>query len=221
MGGTPVRNLQRVSLRLAWIRLLISAAVGLVVCLVVGRAAPWQVSALAGWNAGATVMLGWVLSRLLPLDGAGTKANAMREDNSRVVADVVLVGASVASLVGVGFALLKSNDMAASTGAALTGLAVLTVVLSWTVVHTVYMLHYARLYYGDGGTGVEFNGGEPADYRDFAYLAFTIGMTYQVSDTDLTTKPMRRAATHHALLSYLFGTVVVAMTINVVASLVK
>jgi uncharacterized membrane protein len=98
---------------------------------------------------------------------------------------------------------------------------VLTVVLSWTVVHTVYMLRYAQLYYARGGKGVEFNGGEPPDYRDFAYLAFTIGMTYQVSDTDLTTKPIRRTATHHALLSYLFGTVVVAMTINVVASLVK
>jgi uncharacterized membrane protein len=145
---------------------------------------------------------------------------ATREDNSRVLADILLVGASVASLVGVGFALMKSNDMDASTGAGLTGLAVLTVVLSWTVVHTVYMLRYAQLYYA-GGKGVDFNGGEPPDYRDFAYLAFTIGMTYQVSDTDLTTKPIRRTATHHALLSYLFGTVVVAMTINVVASLVK
>jgi uncharacterized membrane protein len=187
----------------------------------VGLIAPWQVASLAGWNVAAAVMVAWVLSSLLPLDGAGTAAMATREDNSRVLADILLVGASVASLVGVGFALMKSNDMDASTGAGLTGLAVLTVVLSWTVVHTVYMLRYAQLYYARGGKGVEFNGGEPPDYRDFAYLAFTIGMTYQVSDTDLTTKPIRRTATHHALLSYLFGTVVVAMTINVVASLVK
>jgi uncharacterized membrane protein len=195
--------------------------IGAVAWVAVGLIAPWQVASLAGWNVAAAEMVAWVLSSLLPLDGAGTAAMATREDNSRVLADILLVGASVASLVGVGFALMKSNDMDASTGAGLTGLAVLTVVLSWTVVHTVYMLRYAQLYYARGGKGVEFNGGEPPDSRDFAYLAFTIGMTYQVSDTDLTTKPIRRTATHHALLSYLFGTVVVAMTINVVASLVK
>lgn len=197
-----------------------SFLLGAAVWVAVGLAAPWQVASLAGWDLAAAVLLVWILSSLLPRDSNATAAIAGREDNSRVLADTLLVGASVASLVGVGFALLKSNDMGSSTGGALTGLAVLTVVLSWTVVHTVYMLHYARLYYAQG-TGVEFNGGERPDYRDFAYLAFTIGMTYQVSDTDLTTKSMRRTATHHALLSYLFGTVVVAMTINVVASLVR
>ena len=95
-----------------------------------------------------------------------------------------------------------------------------TVVLSWLVVHTVYMLRYARLHYMTGG-GVDFPGDEAPDYRDFAYLALTIGMTYQVSDTGFTNKQLRRTATHHALLSYLFGTVVVAVTINVVASLVR
>ncbi len=207
-------------LRRARTRLAVSVLVGALVWAAVGFAAPWQVASLAGWDVAAAVLLVWVLSSLLPRDTDATASIATREDNSRVLADTILVGASVASLVGVGFALLKSNDMGSSEGAGLTGLAVLTVVLSWTVVHTVYMLHYARLYYAQG-TGVEFNGGEPPDYRDFAYLAFTIGMTYQVSDTDLTTKAMRRTATHHALLSYLFGTVVVAMTINVVASLVK
>jgi uncharacterized membrane protein len=165
-------------------------------------------------------MVGWILWSLLPLDGADTAAMATREDNSRVLADLLLVGASVASLVAVGFALIKSTGMDSGPAAGLTAVAVLTVVLSWAVVHTVYMLRYARLFYVDH-TGVDFNGESEPDYRDFAYLAFTIGMTYQVSDTDLTTRPIRRTATHHALLSYLFGTVVVAMTINVVASLVK
>ena len=68
---------------------------------------------------------------------------------------------------------------------------------------------------------MDFNEQDDPDYRDFMYLALTIGMTYQVSDTDLTTKIVRRTATRHALLSYLFGTVVVAMMINVVAGLLK
>jgi len=82
----------------------------------------------------------------------------------------------------------------------------------------VYTLRYADLYYQHEG-GLDFNQTEEPDYRDFAYLAFTIGMTYQVSDTNLRLKAVRRTALRHALLSYLFGAVIIAMTINIVASL--
>jgi uncharacterized membrane protein len=120
----------------------------------------------------------------------------------------------------VGFALLKASRSHGYDQAAITAVAVLTVVLSWAAVQTIFMLRYARLYYTEG-RGVDFNEDDKPDFRDFAYLAVTIGMTYQVSDTDLTTKSVRRTATRHALLSYVFGTFVVAMTINVVASLLK
>jgi uncharacterized membrane protein len=83
------------------------------------------------------------------------------------------------------------------------------------------MLRYARLYYADPVGGVDFNEDVRPDFSDFAYLAFTIGMTYQVSDTDLTNRRIRRTALRHALLSFLFGTVIVAMTINIVAGLLK
>jgi len=92
-------------------------------------------------------------------------------------------------------------------------------VLSWAVVHTVYTLRYAAAYYGEPAGGIGFNGGEPPSYRDFAYLAFTIGMTFQVSDTALQTTALRRTALRHALLSYLFGTGILAVTINLVAGL--
>lgn len=91
--------------------------------------------------------------------------------------------------------------------------------MSWTVLHTVSLLHYARLYYTAPEGGVDFNSDEPPEYSDFAYLAFTIGMTCQVSDTNLTSEPMRRAALGHALLSFVFGTFILAMTINAVAGL--
>jgi len=81
-------------------------------------------------------------------------------------------------------------------------------------------LRYAGLYYRDG-EGVDFNEDDDPDYRDFAYLALTIGMTFQVSDTDLKTKAIRHTAIRHALLSYLFGAVVIAMVINVVAGLLN
>jgi uncharacterized membrane protein len=87
------------------------------------------------------------------------------------------------------------------------------------MVHTVFMLRYAQLYYAGEQGGIDFNQADPPTYTDFAYLAFTIGMTFQVSDTPLRSKVIRRTALRHALLSYLFGTGILATTINLVASL--
>ena len=81
--------------------------------------------------------------------------------------------------------------------------------LSWAAVHTVFTLRYAQLFYrgGGNGSGIDFNEDDPPDYRDFAYLALTIGMTFQVSDTDLGSKAIRRTALRHALISWIFGAV--------------
>jgi uncharacterized membrane protein len=97
---------------------------------------------------------------------------------------------------------------------------VASVAVSWGVVHTVYAVRYADLYYRNDG-GITFPGDDEPAYRDFAYLAFTVGMTYQVSDTGLTSPVMRRTVLRHSLLSYVFGTAVIAMTINVVSSLLN
>jgi uncharacterized membrane protein len=93
------------------------------------------------------------------------------------------------------------------------------VALAWACVHTVYALRYARLYYAPPLGGIDFPGDDSPDYRDFVYLAFTIGMAFQVSDTGLSQKRIRRVATRHALLAYLFGAVILAVAINSVAGL--
>jgi uncharacterized membrane protein len=95
------------------------------------------------------------------------------------------------------------------------------VVLSWTVVHTVFALRYASLYYHGTDGGLDFNQDTPPRFSDFAYVAFTIGMTFQVSDTELTTPEVRGTALRHALLSYLFGSVILAATINLIAGLAR
>jgi uncharacterized membrane protein len=82
-------------------------------------------------------------------------------------------------------------------------------------------VRYGDIFYADPVGGVTFNQDEKPDYRDFAYLAFTIGMTYQVSDTSLTNTVIRRAVSRHALLSFLFGAVIVALAINTVSSLLQ
>jgi uncharacterized membrane protein len=101
------------------------------------------------------------------------------------------------------------------------GLGAGSVVVSWLVVHTIFTLKYARPYYGGDSRegGVDFENDVRPPYSDFAYLAFTIGMTFQVSDTDLQSAAFRRLALRHALLSYLFGAVILAATINLVAGI--
>jgi uncharacterized membrane protein len=100
-----------------------------------------------------------------------------------------------------------------------TALAVGSVVVSWVLVHTLFTVRYARLYYLPPAGGIDFNDDEPPQYSDFAYIAFTIGMTFQVSDTDVRSKAVRRAALQQALLSFPLGTVIIATTVNLVAGL--
>ncbi len=152
-------------------------------------------------------------------DAARTARVARAEDGSRPVADSVLIAASVASLLGVAFILLDASSRSGPTKGLYIALAVSGVIAAWAVVHTVYTLRYARLYYSDPIGGVDFHADDPPDYLDFAYVALTIGMTFQVSDTDLTARQIRRTAVRHALLSYVFGAVIVAITINIVGTL--
>ena len=180
-----------------------------------------SVTALLGWDAAALVFLALVWLAVAPMGAAATAVSAQAEDASRTEGEAILVGAGTASLVAVGFTLV---DAGRSTGAArvsLIALAVVSVVLAWASVHTVYALRYARLYYAEPVGGIDFNGDDAPCYLDFAYVALTVGMTSQVSDTSLTHPRLRRTAIHHALLSYLFAAVVVALMINIVASLLR
>jgi uncharacterized membrane protein len=179
--------------------------------------ASWSVAALVAWDAAATVFIAWVWLTVVTA-GEGTTARMARSEDSRPAAEAMVVGAGLASLLAVAFTLVRAGHTTGTDRGLLMALAVASVVLGWISVHTVYLLRYARLYYGAPVGGIDFHGDHP-DYLDFAYLALTIGMTFQVSDTDLVARRVRRTAVHHALLSYLFGTVVVAITINVVAGL--
>ncbi|MFL5962117.1 MAG: DUF1345 domain-containing protein [Gaiellaceae bacterium] len=183
-----------------------------------GGALP-SVAILAGWDTAAAVFLVWVWSTVAGKDAAATALSAQAEDASRAASEAALIGACIASLVTVAFTLVEAGDTTGAGRALLIVLAVGSVVLAWASVHTVYALRYARLYYSEPVGGIDFNESDPPRYLDFAYVALTVGMTSQVSDTALTARRLRRAAIHHALLSYVFGTTIVALTINIVASL--
>jgi uncharacterized membrane protein len=211
-----------VSFALARTRAVVAFVSGLAAFGVATSFTPWQAAVMVGWSVLSAVIVAWTLLAVWSLDGDGTAALATRADESRAVGDVLLTLAAIASLVSIGFALVKAGQSQGMSQAVLTALAILTVVLSWAMVHVIYTLRYAHLYYSLGeGDGIDFNNDPEPDYHDFAYVAFTIGMTFQVSDTNLTAKPIRRAALRHALLSYLFGVVVIAMAINGVAGLLN
>jgi uncharacterized membrane protein len=202
----------------AWIRVVVAAAIGVVAAAV--TAVAWRVSVAPslGWAVAAGFYVMWNLLILVPMDADTTAAHATREDPSRRVAHVLVLLASLASLLAV--AVLLSRGASRGTAQDVTdALAVCCVAASWLLIHTVFMLSYARVYYGDPVGGIDFNQQAPPRYLDFAYLAFTLGMTYQVSDTNLQTTQLRAMALAHSLLSFLFGAVILGTTVNLVAGL--
>src|ERR1700733_2536994 len=200
-------------------RVGVSLGAGAVSGLVVAIVGPWWLIPLSGWDIAALMFVSWMWQSLWPLDAADTAKQARRENPRRGPADALLLSASVARLIAVGLVLVRAGHTNGLSKALLVGLSIVSIVLAWGVVHTVYSLRYAKLYYEGTAGGVDFNAEGAPCYIDFAYLALTIGMTFQVSDTNLKTTNIRRTALRHALLSYAFGTLIIATTINLVAGL--
>jgi uncharacterized membrane protein len=201
------------------VRVAVSLGAGVLSAIVVAIVGPWWLTPLSGWDIAALTFVSWMWHSLWSLDAADTAEQARRENPHRIAADGLLLSASVASLIAVGLVLVRAGHSNELNRALLVGLSVLSVVLAWSVVHTVYSLRYAKLYYSGTEGGIDFNAHQAPCYIDFAYLAVTIGMTFQVSDTNLKTTTFRRTALRHALLSYAFGTLIIATTINLIAGL--
>lgn len=172
-------------------------------------------AALVAWVSTSAVFLVLTWAAVWQLDAADTARLALREDPSRAVRDIVLLLVAAGSLLTVALIIFSARH----SGTSRVALGVASVVASWAVVHTVFALKYARLYYGEPIGGLNFKQDPEPSYRDFAYVAFTVGMTFQVSDTDVQNATIRATVLGHALLAYLFGTVIIAVTINLVAGL--
>jgi uncharacterized membrane protein len=200
-------------------RLVVMLVVGLLVAVATGVLAGWEFAATTGWAAACVVYIAWVWFTIGGMDHASTASHATREDPQRGMSDFLVLLASVASLGAIVFLLVVAHASSNSQKVVLAVLAVISVALSWSLIHTLFTLRYASLYYAGDDGGVSFNQKEPPQYTDFAYLAFTLGMTFQVSDTNLQTHAIRVTALRHALLSYMFGTVILATLINLVAGL--
>jgi uncharacterized membrane protein len=202
-------------------RLVISMALGLATMLALPI--PLIPRVLIGWDLGVLVYLAAaavVMSKCTTL--TQMKANAAGQDEGAFAILILTVAAGMASLIAI-FAELATVERTDPHYGFYVALALATVMLSWAFIHTIFALHYAHAFYGSGAykSGVRFPGDEQPDYWDFIYFSFVIGMTFQVSDVAVTHKTVRRTVVAHGALSFFFTTAVVAMAVNIVASIIQ
>ena len=172
-----------------------------------------------GWSVACLAFFGVLYSSIHGFDAQQTRRHATAEYPGRTAADLLCFGASIVSVLAIVALMVTTRNAHGLTSLVVAVTAIVNVGISWTLIHIVYMLTYARIYYSAPVGGIDFNTDDPPRYLDFAYLAFDLGMTYQVSDTSISTTELRGTILKHTLMSYLFGAVVLASVINLVAGL--
>lgn len=219
---------KRIFFRLdAHYRLLISLATAAIVffCFQGGHGLPAVI--LFTWISFAStiIIMDWII--ILSSHPREVRKIAKLQDSSRTFLFLFVIAASIASFGAIVFLLKSSKGHSADVNAHIL-LSITAVIISWWLLHSIFTLRYAHLYYDtdkDDGTprqsgGLEFPGNEEPDYLDFVYFSFVLGMTFQVSDVVITSKAIRRMATMHGLLSFAFNTAIVALSINVISGMV-
>jgi len=207
-------------------RIMISLGLALIAFLTVGNSGLNTLfKTVLGWDVFALtyVILCWIV--YFSRSASQIRLYAQKEDGSRIFVSIIIIIASFASMLTV-LLLILSQETTETSKLIYVPLAVSGMLLSWFMVHTVFGFHYAHMYYGDDdehpekhAEGLSFPKEKAPDYLDFAYFAFVIGMTFQVSDVEITSRRIRRQALAHGLLSFGLNTFVVALTINLIAGL--
>ena len=203
-------------------RLFISAAFGIAIIAVLFAASDWRVPTklLIGWNLGIGLYLILAFHLMARSDVHRIRHRAANQDEGSIALLVFIVVAAMASMAAI-FAELGTTGGATRQPGQLI-LATSTIVLSWAFIHSMFALHYAHEFYGDGRDGmvggVSFPDDSEPDYWDFAYFAFTIGMCAQVSDVTVSSKSIRRTVLSHSVISFVFNAALLALTVNIAAS---
>ncbi|MBP2412743.1 putative membrane protein [Arthrobacter stackebrandtii] len=201
------------------LRIIAMLVCGAAATAISGLLGAWVYAPAVGWTVAALIYNAWVWLKIAPMDATQTAIHAMEEDPGRNISDLLILLAALGSLAAVVLVMVGSKDVGGQGRLLLALLAMTCTAMSWLMVHTVFTLRYAEIYYSGEPGGIGFNQDEPPQYMDIAYMAFSVGMTYQVSDTNITTRAMRSAVFRHSLLAFVFGTGILATTINLVVSL--
>lgn len=196
----------------------IAAILGATAGTLVGAAAGWRYAPAAGWIATASFYMLWMRASVRMMTPPAIESIVRQRKPARRPADTIIIIASIASLGGVAFLLVAGTAKGPdATIAAVIGF--LSVIASWLVVQAVYTLRYAILFYTEPVGGIDFNHEERPTFSDFAYLAFTIAVTYGITDTAVKDRLIRKSVLQHSMVSYLFGTVILAITVQVITTL--
>jgi len=176
--------------------------------------------ALVGWDTGAALYVILTFGMMARSSVAAIRLHASSQDEGAVGILFVTVASALASLLAIVFLLGKVGAGDAPKQGSDLVLATVTIVLSWTLIHTIFSVHYAHEFYGYGSVGgLAFPGDEKEpDYWDFVYFSFVIGMTSQVSDIGITSKDIRRTVAIHGIVSFFFNAALLALTVNIAAS---
>jgi uncharacterized membrane protein len=191
-------------------------------------AIPWPTDGVArillGWSfgAGSYLLLAWWLAELYDAERTRERAQSLDPPNTLIM--IIMLTAVAACVTAIAMLLQEVKDMNGLARAAHVALALVALATSWLLIHTIYAFHYAHRYYQEelrneaGGPGLDFPGKLDPDYMDFLYFSFVVGMTSQVSDVQTTSREMRRITLVHGVLAFAFNMLVLALSINVVAS---
>ncbi|GAA3614741.1 DUF1345 domain-containing protein [Microlunatus ginsengisoli] len=198
-------------------RLVLAVGAGLVVSVLAGLITNAPLALLGGLATMALVFDLSGVAALWPMSSEVTRASVSDESFRPIVAELTVVAVACGGVAGIVVLLVLGRDTT-RTAAAAVGL--VGVFMLWGMLHLMYAVRYADLYYSDSVGGIDFNNDVPPAYRDFFYFSYNLGMTYQVSDTSVSDPAIRSVVLRHCLLSYLFGTVILASTINLIAGIV-
>jgi uncharacterized membrane protein len=213
-------------------RLLLGAVIGASSAWLIPASAGFLVRVIGSWDVGASLYLALCWTMMLRPDTGELQRRAQIQDEDESAFTILIVTAAIASislLASLGL-LSGFKNLPPQQQPFVLGLASYTILCSWSFLHTLFTVHYAHEYYGDRDEtdpgyqgpqgGLQFAGNpETPTYLDFAYFSFTIGMTAQTSDTGITSSPMRALTLIHGVLSFVFNTVILALTVNIAASL--
>ena len=209
-------------------RLLIAIALFGLILAILPPWLPLLTRVMIAWDAGAVCLLALTFSMMLGATPKQMRRRAQRQDASRwVISSLVIAGACL-SLLAIAFLLKNAKGSSASLLTLRLALVAGTIVSSWLLTHTVFALHYAHGCYRDDSAtpiadeigGLDFPSEKQPDYWDFLYFSLVIGMTSQVSDVQITSRQLRRLALVHGVLSFFFNTVILALSINLIAGLI-
>jgi uncharacterized membrane protein len=205
-------------------RLTVGVSVGLVVSLVLPRNLSPYTCALVAWDTGTTLYLALAWSLMLRANVEHMRSRARQQDDGAAAVLVLTVVAAVASLAAIALELVGMKGLSQHRQALHLGLAALTILCSWCLIHTAFALHYAHEFYDDTpGTKqgcLSFPGNSEPKYLDFVYFAFVLGTTSQTSDVTISSSAMRRLALIHGVIAFFFNTTLLALVVNIAAGLI-